>query len=140
MRIYVAMADGRVADGLEEFRLGLRLGQAVQTDTLISGLVGVAITRIGTAEVGAHLDQLSVYDGEHLTRIALEWLQKPDLLAQMLEAEKRGDRSFIEELRAADQEKMEKMVGLDPAKNDSDTLQTRSTLDEIGALRRTGGL
>jgi hypothetical protein len=46
MQQYVLLADGRVPEAIGNARLGLQLGQAVKTDSLLTGLVGVAISTV----------------------------------------------------------------------------------------------
>src|SRR5207253_826670 len=75
---YVLFADGHVPDAIASSRMELQLGKVIQTDTLISGLVGVAITAITARSIGEHLDQLSARDCDALFRIAREWLQQPN--------------------------------------------------------------
>src|SRR5947199_272940 len=89
-------------NGYEELigtaRTCLRLGQAVQTDTLISGLVGIAISAICLRSLGAHLDQLSVPDCDRLSRVCLEWLDQPDPMPRMLAAERQAGKSLLTEI------------------------------------------
>lgn len=85
---YVFLADGKTPEALGNARQGLRLGRVVQTDTLISGLVGIAISTICVRSLGNHLDQLSARDCETLFQISLEWLQQPSLHMKMLEMER----------------------------------------------------
>jgi hypothetical protein len=106
MRQYVLLADGRTAEAVAEARLCLRLGQAVQTDTLVGGLVGVAIGAIGVRSLGEHLDQLSARDCERLFQVCLEWLRQPDPQPRLLEIERRVMTGVIADtaarLRAGD--------------------------------------
>jgi hypothetical protein len=95
---YVLFADGRVSEAIETARLGWRLGTAVQTDTLISGLVGTAVLAITTRGVAGHLEQLAVRDCDLLYRICLERLQEPDPALRMLEAERNAGRVLVAEI------------------------------------------
>lgn len=85
---YVFLADGKTPEALGNARQGLRLGRVVQTDTLISGLVGIAISTICVRSLGDHLDQLSARDCETLFQVCIEWLQQPSLHANMLAMER----------------------------------------------------
>jgi hypothetical protein len=99
MQQYVLFADGRVPEAIETARLGWRLGTAIQTDTLISGLVGTAILAITTRGVAGHLDQLSERDCDLLYRACMERLREPDPAVRMLEAERNADRDLLAEIR-----------------------------------------
>jgi hypothetical protein len=108
---YVFLADGRVADAIDNLRLGLRLGGAVQTDTLISGLVGLAIHRIclapltGGGGAQSRLDQLSARDCDRLFALCQEWLAQPDPQLRVMLAERRAMESVLEDLRRQAEEK-----------------------------------
>ena len=95
MQQYVQLADGRVSEALDTTHLCLRFGKAVQTDTLISGLVGVAIGSICVKTLGAHLDQLSARECEQLYRICMEELPKPDPLSRLMVIEHATTRKTI---------------------------------------------
>ncbi len=74
IQIYVDLADGHVSSAIENLRIGLEFANRVQTDTLISGLVGIAIEAIAEKSFSTHLDQLSYYDCENLLRAMQERL------------------------------------------------------------------
>jgi hypothetical protein len=95
---YVFLADGRIADALANARLGLRFSQAVQTDTLISGLVGIAISTVCIDPLVRHLDQLSVGDCTTLYQICMEWLTQPNPEVRILTAERSQMLSGVQEL------------------------------------------
>ena len=97
---YVFLADGRITDAIMNVRLGLRLGRAIQTDTMISGLVGVAVNALSLTTLGSHLDQLSVRDCALLYQVCLEWLREPDPYLGALAAERQGMKNTLQELRA----------------------------------------
>jgi hypothetical protein len=99
MQQYVFLADGRTSDAIANLRLALRMGQVIQTDTLISGLVGVAITAMCVTPVADHLDQLSARDCEVLHRVCLEWLAQPDPQARIIEQERRVTLKEFHRLR-----------------------------------------
>jgi hypothetical protein len=88
MQQYVMFADGRVADAIGSARLGMGLARAVQTDALITGLVGLAISSLTLRTLGDHLDQMSARDCELLYQVCREWLSQPDLFPRVLEAER----------------------------------------------------
>jgi hypothetical protein len=88
MQQYVMFAEGRVAEAIGSARLGMGLAWAVQTDALITGLVGLAISSLTLRTVGNHLDQMSARDCELLYQACREWLSQPDLFPRVLEAER----------------------------------------------------
>jgi len=114
---YVFLADGRTADAIGSARLCLRLGQAVQTDTLISGLVGVAISTTCIRSLGAHLDQLSARDCAQLYEVCLEFLRQPSPVPRFLATERGSIQQAIREttrsLKAGDFAAVKKLLGLD---------------------------
>jgi hypothetical protein len=105
---YVYFADGRTADAIGSARICLQLGQAVQTDTLIAGLVGMAISTIGMTSLGEHLDQFAVRDCDAVLKLCQEWLQTTDPMPRLMEIERvtlgtsltslrqKGAREFID--------------------------------------------
>jgi hypothetical protein len=96
---YVLLADGRAADAIATARLGWRLGTAIQTDTLLSGVVGTAILAITTRGLAGHLDQLSERDCDLLYQACLERLREPDPSLRMLEAERNAGKILVGEIR-----------------------------------------
>jgi hypothetical protein len=96
---YVFLADGRTADAIQNARLCLRFGRAVQTDTLISGLVGIAISSVCIKSLGAHLDQFSAKDCELLYAVCMEWLAQPDPQVRLWESERRFGQTALVEVK-----------------------------------------
>jgi len=88
MEQYVAFADGRVDTAINDLRVGLAFGYRIQTDTLISGLVGVAIHSIVLKEFSQHLDQLSVYHCNEVRRIVEDFLDTENPAVHLLALEK----------------------------------------------------
>jgi hypothetical protein len=117
MQQYVLLADGRTGEAIGIARLCVRLGQVVQTDTLISGLVGVAIGTLGIKALGAHLDQLSARDCEELYRVTLEALSVPDPQPRLLAIEHAVTRRTLQECLARVKQSgasgIKKILGLD---------------------------
>jgi hypothetical protein len=97
----VLLADGRTAEALGVVRLGLRLGRVLQAQTLISGLVGIAVDAITVNTVAGHLDQLSARDCELLLQVCLERLREPDPYPEILEGEQRLAWATLAEARKA---------------------------------------
>ncbi|HTE20450.1 MAG TPA: hypothetical protein VK689_18955, partial [Armatimonadota bacterium] len=98
---YVLLADGRTTEALGVLRLGLRLGRVLQAQTLISGLVGIAVDAITVNTLGGHLDQLSARDCELLLQVCLERLREPDPYPEILEGEQRLAWATLAEARKA---------------------------------------
>src|SRR5947209_12609816 len=96
---YTFLADGRMADALANARLGLRFSEAVQTDTLISGLVGIAISTVCIDPLAHHLDQLSVGECAALYRICREWLAQPDPQVRVLASDRNATRNGVVEVK-----------------------------------------
>jgi hypothetical protein len=101
LRQYVLLADGRTVDAIQDARLCLWLGRSVQTDTLISGLVGIAISSLGIKNLGAHLDQFSARDFELLNQLCVEWLQQPSPMIPIIQAERKSQQVALAEMREA---------------------------------------
>jgi hypothetical protein len=95
---YVLLADGRVSEAIGSLRLGLRLGTAIQTDTLLSGLVGIAADAVALRRLGSHLDQLSARDCEQLFQLCRDWLQAPDPAPRILETERRFGKQLLADM------------------------------------------
>ncbi|HTE16873.1 MAG TPA: hypothetical protein VK689_00655, partial [Armatimonadota bacterium] len=127
---YVFLADGRISDAIMNARLGLRLGRAIQTDTMISGLVGVAVNAISITTLGSHLDQLSVRDCALLYQVCLEWLREPDPALGALAAERQGMRNTLQELRAGIRARGAGAVNelLSPDPDDRDTAMLKDSI------------
>ncbi len=95
MEEYVALADGRVQKAIDVMRDGLRLGYIVQSEFLISGLVGIAIDSIALTTIARHFDQMSLKDCIHVTAIAREWLKLPSPAEAVYESEQRTLRNML---------------------------------------------
>ncbi|MGV3721106.1 MAG: hypothetical protein ACO1SX_09370, partial [Actinomycetota bacterium] len=99
MQQYVQLADGRTAEAIGTARVGMRLGQVIQQDSLLGGLIGVAVGATCIRSLAAHLDQLSARDCDLLRDVCLEWLNYPDPLPHVLEAERKVVQNAIEQLK-----------------------------------------
>jgi hypothetical protein len=89
MHQYVALADGHTGEALADARLGMRLGQVIQQDSLLGGLVGVAVGATSIQPLATHLDQLSLRDCDALKAVCEEWLALPNPLPRVLAAERK---------------------------------------------------
>lgn len=85
---YVLLADGKVGQAIDNLRDGMRLGYYIQSGSLISGLVGVAVDAIVIARLALHLDQLSARDCDRLVSLANDWMKMPDPLIAVMAAER----------------------------------------------------
>jgi hypothetical protein len=98
MRGYVLLADGRTEDALDNTRMGLRLATGVRSETMIGGLVAVALNALATTPVASHLDQLSARDCQSLFRVCQEWLDQPDPLIRIYEGERRFALASLDQM------------------------------------------
>jgi hypothetical protein len=135
---YVLMADGRPGAAIDMARLGFRLGQVIQTDTLIAGLVGIAIGVITLRTLGEHLEQFSARDCERLFQLCLERLAGEDPMLRVLDAERRLNRTVLEEVRNADPKERDSLLSLDNVdpttlERDPEELQLSSELGRLDA-------
>jgi len=96
---YVLLADGRVAAAVANARLGLRFSQAIQTDTLVSGLMGVAIGTACIDPLARHLDQLSEGDCATLFQTCQEWLAQPNPQLRIISSDWTNTMGGVEELK-----------------------------------------
>jgi len=109
---YVALADGRTGEALADARLGMRLGQVIQQDSLMGGLVGLAVGATCIRPLATHLDQLSVRDCELLKGICEEWLTQPNPLPRVVAAERKVVLTNLADLK--------QKTGFDPAAGGED--------------------
>jgi hypothetical protein len=141
---YVLLADGRVSDALANARVGLKLGLAVQTDTMLSGVIGVYIGTTCIQPIGAHLDQLSARDLDTLYSMCLEWLRLPSPEMRMVEVERRNALTSLDALRGQSLEKLIASTNLDPKPkpDDDDSIRRGRQLAadlRVYATQATGG-
>ena len=87
IEMYVQFADGRVDAAIDTLDDGLRFGYRMQTNTLISGLVGIAVDAIVLKSFGPHLDQLSEYQCLRVRRLVEEVAEWPSPLPSLLRDE-----------------------------------------------------
>lgn len=99
LEMYVQFADGKVGPALDTFADALRFGYLVQTDTIISGLVAIAIDAIMIRICSDHLQQMSARDCEKLLRITTDWLSLPDPAIKVLENEKQLSMRILKKYR-----------------------------------------
>ncbi len=95
---YVHLADGRVSAAIDDLEDTLRLGRLIQTEALISGLVGIAIDAIAVKPFGDHLGQLSAKDCDRLVALVREWLRMPSAAAAIIANEKQFTLNTLDRL------------------------------------------
>ncbi len=95
---YVLLADGKVPEAIGNARLAIRFANQVQQDTLIHGLVGLAICRLALTPLAEHLDQLSARDCEAVYRLALEWLSLPNPQERIFAGDSRWTQEGLAEV------------------------------------------
>jgi hypothetical protein len=98
---YVAFADGRVSNAIENLDVGLAFGYRMQTDTLLSGLVGVSVDSIVMKEFARHLDQLSVHQCEQVQHLMENYLNVENPAARLLALEKGYSLKTLEAQRSS---------------------------------------
>jgi hypothetical protein len=85
---YVFLSEGRVSEAINSLREGLQFGYAIQTDTALSGLVGIAVDSIVLNVLARHLDQLSLVDCDRLIRLVSDWMAAPSPVTSILQHER----------------------------------------------------
>jgi hypothetical protein len=111
MEEYVALADGRVSKAIDIMRDGLRLGFIVQTETLISGLVGISIDATAVERLARHFDQMSLGDSIHVIGVAQEWLKLQSPTESLLASENKSMHNMLDACRK-DPERLRTIVKL----------------------------
>ena len=94
---YVLLADGKVSAAVSSLRDGLRMGYLLMDDTLISGLVGVAVEAISLNMIARNMQQLSARDCEQVFALVLERLNAPDPLLRVMQGERDFQRRMLRE-------------------------------------------
>ena len=118
VEMYVQFADGRIDQALDTLDDGLRFGYRMQSDALISGLVGLAVDAIVLKGVSRHLDQLSQYQFNRIRRMVEDMAEWPSPVAHLLEMERQTALRELETKRL-DPQALLKM--LDDTSTDDET-------------------
>lgn len=134
----VDFADGRINRAIDTLHDGLKFGYVIQTDSLISGLVGVAVDALTLRPFEDHLEQLSAPDCDRLIAVARDWLRLPDPLLTVINAERQAMRSLFQKYRA-NPEKLVQILGADPQseeykKADATLAQVKSSQGGVGPV------
>lgn len=85
---YVHFADGRIDAAIDDLRVGLAFGYRIQIDSLISGMIGLAVDSMMLDEFAHHIDQLSDYQCAQTLRIIQDTLSAESPVAHLLALEK----------------------------------------------------
>ena len=137
--MYVQFADGRIDAALDTLDDGLRFGYRMQTNTLISGLVGVAVDAMLFKSFSAHLDQLSEYQCLRVRRTVEEMAQWPSPLLSLLRDEQKMLERTLDQL-ASDPKGKEDLINQFVSEEDRDentrllVTHLRSNPPDIGVL------
>ena len=128
---YVAFADGRVDTAIDSLRVGLAFGYRIQLDSLISGLIGLAVDAIVLSEFAHHFDQLSVYQCDQVLRIVKDFLNAENPAVRLLTQEK-GYALKMLETRHSDAKGMLTLLGIfDLKKHPEETLDVQSVQENL---------
>ncbi len=109
---YVLLAEGKVGVAVSSLRDGVRMGYLLMTDTLINGLVGVAVELIVITQIARHMPQLSARDCEQVIGLARERLNAPDPLLPVMEGERDVQMKMLREMF----EEMHRAAGKEPSR------------------------
>lgn len=97
---YVDFASGHVDDAIDSLRVGLAFGYSIQTDSLISGLVGLAVDTIVLEEFAHHFEQLSVYQCDRVLQMVTDFLKAENPAIRLLALEKSYVLKMLEARRS----------------------------------------
>lgn len=131
---YVFLADGNAGAAISDLRLGLRLGSAIQKQTLIAGLVGIAIDGTVLNMIAQHLDQFSVRDCDGLIALAREWLAMPDPASALIGADQDAVLGILDRARVDPQGFMDAAGWTPEEKDQAQQFLANLTLQDPGAV------
>ncbi len=94
--IYLALADGKNSEAIEALRTGLQFGHQIQMQTIIAGLVGIAIDAIVLRPFDGTLEVLSVKDCLTLQHLVDDWLALPSSITSVVD----GERQWMQRMMA----------------------------------------
>lgn len=97
--MHLALAEGRNSDAIEALGQGLLFGYRIQKQTLIGGLVGVAIGALTMRALEGDLPTFSVRDCDALQRILEERLRWESPLASLLDSERQWMRRTLQKVK-----------------------------------------
>ena len=85
---YVALADGKTSEALGAMEDCLRMARLIPAESIINGLVFVAVDAIAVSVVARHATQLSFRDSERLEGLCEKWLRDTDSFAAAFTGER----------------------------------------------------
>ena len=99
--IYVSLAEGKNYEAIDLLRAGLIMGNKIQQEALIGGLVGIAVEALVLARFRDTLPTLSVRDCDELERLALVMTNAPSPLPNLIAQEKVGVINSLKSIKSA---------------------------------------
>lgn len=100
VELYVQFADGRIDAAIDTLDDGLRFGYRMQSNTLLSGLVGMSVRAVVTKGFGHYLDQLSEYQCLRVRHIVEEMMALPSPVTFLLRSEEQKLMRTLDAKRA----------------------------------------
>lgn len=100
LQMHVDFVDGRMDAAVADLRTGLGFGYYIQTDTLISGLVGIAIDAIVLDAFAPHIDRLSANQCSQVVQFVQEGLHSECPAGRLLTLERSYERRSLEARRS----------------------------------------
>ena len=100
VEMYVQMADGKMGDAISTLGDCLKFSYLIHRDSLIGGLVSMAMDRIAVKRLADHLDQLSVRDCDRLLTVVTDWFKAPDPSIAILDSERASTRQMLQKYRS----------------------------------------
>jgi hypothetical protein len=128
---YVLLADGKVSAAVNSLRDGLRMGYLLMDDTLVSGLVGVAVESIAIHQIARNMQQLSARDCEQVIALVLERLNAPDPLLRVMQGERDFQRRMLREMFQEMQKEAGKASSLTPEEEAEQDPEVKEMIRQI---------
>jgi hypothetical protein len=107
---YVNFADGHVDAAIKSLSTGLSFAYRIQMDTLIAGLVGIAMEAIVIRSFVEHIDSLSVYQCDEVVALMKQFLAAERPGAKIMAMEKAGVIKMLD-VRRSDPDSLLKLLG-----------------------------
>lgn len=128
---YVNCADGRMASAIDSLRVGLTFGYRIQTDCLLSGMIGLAVDTLVLDEFARHLDQLSINQCDQVFRLIQDFLNAESPAVRLLTLE-RGHALNMLEKRRSDAGSLQTLLKIfDLKKHPEDAADVQSVQEHI---------
>ncbi len=107
---YVLLADGHNADAIDSVRDALKFAQVIQSNFVLSGLIGISIDTVEMSSIARHVEVFSIPDCDHLLTLLEAWLTLPSPLIHILQGERDFDTDILKNKRE-DSEGLTKLLG-----------------------------